>query len=662
MKFSAVLAAAFTTLLAVAALAASNEAAASTPASGVGEAAAVPQSGPDVKLMTLELVSLAKHYRAASAAEKPAVLSKLVTLARGRQQALRSLMNQDPLQVLTVSLSQTPGDQLPPEARLFVEQRVAAEGELEVLNADNFDTKTSALLYFLRTSSGRFSLHFAGVGPELLSGSKVAVRGVRVDDQIAVAQGSQNFQVVQVASEATAAASSAKVAVILFNFQNNSVEPFTPSYVQGVTFTNTDSVNAYYKEISFGKLSLEGYLDIDGDVFGWYTVPFDSPDSNTYADPSTNCLANYMSWSSAAKQLAAVVDGFDVSNYSSIVYGFPTLTTLGCPGGGWQVGSEVWVQAPFYQLRTVGHELGHTFGVLHASSYVCAENGVQVSISTADRCTRDEYGDLFDIMGSSTNHMNNFHKGRLGWFADDSTQTITRAGTYTVAQVEQPTTEVQALRIPRGLDIFGRLQYYYLEFRQAYGFDPFPSTSAVVNGVSIRLAPEYGTFTHTLLIDATPRTPSGFADAALPVGSVFEDTAEGIWVKTKKILPGKASVIVHFKGPQCVRANPAVSISPPSQWGSPDQTLSYTLHLTNNDSSACGSSSFSVDGLAPLGWSQALASPSVSLSPGSSTTITVGIRSATRAAAGFYSLIETVVNDIAPTFSATAPAGYNVTP
>ncbi len=71
--------------------------------------------------------------------------------------------------------------------------------------------------------------------------------------------------------------------------------------------------------------------------------------------------------------------------------------------------------------------------------------------------------------------------------------------------------------------------FFYLEWRQPYGqFDAFSSTSAAVNGVIIRQAPDSGAV-RSRLLDATPATTS-FTDAPLAVGSTFVDPASSITI------------------------------------------------------------------------------------------------------------------------------------
>jgi len=335
------------------------------------------------------------------------------------------------------------------------------------------------------------------------------------------------------------------------------------------------------------------------------------------------------------------------------------LGTLGgSPGSSWVNGS--------YATRVVGHELGHNFTLQHSSSYSCTDAvGQRVPISTT--CTASEYGDPFDIMGGSVNHINNYQKGRLGGpgvLDPVNTQDVTVNGLYTIAPLEWASNGVQALRVPREVDSTGKvLKYYYLEFRQPYGtaFDNFSATASVVNGVSIRLAPPYATSARPLLIDTTPTT-SGFTDAALTIDKTFEDPIKGITITTKSVSASGAAVDVKFGPVVCALANPSVSLSPSSQWGYPGQTLNYTLTLTNNNTSSCSPASFSVVPSLPAGWSQSPAAPSLSVSSGASISQTLNVTAASAALPNFYTITEAATNTADATYTTSASATYNVQP
>ena len=101
-----------------------------------------------------------------------------------------------------------------------------------------------------------------------------------------------------------AAPATKRVAVVLFTFSNATIQPYTSAYANGVAFTNSDSVAAYYAQSSWGQLTLTG------DVYGWYEIA------------STNTSCSYSTWANQAKQAAAAA-GVDLASYDYVAYGFP---------------------------------------------------------------------------------------------------------------------------------------------------------------------------------------------------------------------------------------------------------------------------------------------------------------------------------------------------
>ena len=350
-----------------------------------------------------------------------------------------------------------------------------------------------------------------------LAGKRVSVVGTRRGNTIVAAAGGAQ----QTGGSVVAAATGTKkVAVLLFNFANDTSQPWTQSVVRGVVFDNSDSVNAYYQDSSFGQLSMTG------DVFGWFTIPDD------------NAGCDYNGWGSLART-AAQNAGVNLSSYTNIVYASPFAGSCGWAGLAYLPGRDSWING-YMQLRVVAHELGHNFGVHHASTLSCTSAGSRVTLGGT--CTSDEYGDPFTVMGSaSTYHHNNWHRAQFGWLAPT---TVTTSGTYSLAPAESTSTAVpRLLRIPRGDGTF-----LNLELRQPGGtFETFSSASAVANGVSVRIAPELTSLVQSQLLDATPGTAT-YSDSALAAGLSLTDTVANVTITTVSASPAGASVSIQFGG------------------------------------------------------------------------------------------------------------------
>jgi hypothetical protein len=281
---------------------------------------------------------------------------------------------------------------------------------------------------------------------------------------------------------------------------------------------NPKNVDAYYREASYGARALQGT------VFNWITI----------APLADNCDTTALTNAGLA---AASANGINLSGFQhvGIVVAAPCGNTAGradlgtprTPGRN----SWFWFEAGSELLL---HELGHNFGLQHATSYVCTSaSGQQVPLATPDRCTEtvDSPEDPWDPMGiRSFAHFGAYNKMLEGWLAGTNVATAGAAGgDFTLEPLELATTALQLVRVPTDPTLCPpdiRPCFYYVEYRQPIGFDNSPqfTTTTMQQGALIRLGGAIdatgngmGSLTRLFAIH-----PPAIADT-LKVGETFQD-------------------------------------------------------------------------------------------------------------------------------------------
>jgi len=603
--------------------------------------------------LTQTLVGLTTRYQRASPAGRARLMNQLLATAASRQRVLASLVESDPGEVLRVALPPALRASLPSAVRAYVEKETALEGTLLVLHEDS--PAGGRYRYFLESAAGQYSLHFATHPPmHLLTGARIRATGVQVDGTLALASGSTSVQTLAAAPVPNTFGAQ-KTLVILVNFQDNPTEPYPLSDAQGIVFGTTSN---FLLESSYQQTWLSG------DVVGWYTIPLDSTTCNS------GSIATYA-------EAAATAAGVNPSAYTHRIYAFPP--NVACAfGGAATVGgnpSRGWINGPGnMSLGTVGHELGHNLGLVHSHSLVCD------GTTMVGTCTTLEYGDGLDIMGwSASGHFNAFQKERLGWLnygVSPSITTVIASGTYLLAPYESTGTTPKALKLLKRTDpTTGTRDWYYVEFRQAIGFDSYLATvsgpyqlltSNILNGVEIRWGSEASSDSSRLL-DMTPGSVDPYSgivdlyanDPALTVGNSFSDPDAGVMVTVASVTPGGASVSVTLTTPTCARANPTVAVTPSSPGVPAGTVVPYTVSVTNNDGAGCVASSFSLQTMGLLtGWTAVFDAPTLTLNPGTSSSTTFTVTSPASATAGTYTFPTIVTNEMNLSYAATGSAVY----
>jgi M6 family metalloprotease-like protein len=464
-------------------------------------------------------------------------------------------------------------------------QHVQLEGELQILNED---LKVGARVsYSLKTADGKHvPLHFQKNPPtHLLTGDHVQADGQLSSGSLILYSGSN---VRTKAPTPTPTPTSTPVPytfgaqytlIILVNFQDNAVQPYTISDAQTMF---SGPVNDYFKEVSYGQTS------IVPTVVGWYTIP----------DSVTTCNISQIATDA---QNAAKAAGVSLSGYTRYVYAFPFNSSCAFAGAS-NVGgnpSQSWINTVPLDQHTIDHELGHAFGLWHSHLLDCG-----TSATIGSNCTINDYGDIIDTMGAAapwSPHYNAFQKERLGWLnygASPSIQTVQSSGTYTISPYELDGAGPNALKILKSIDpTTGAKTWYYLEARQALGSDAFLTngtceqcyTQNETTGVLFHTGTDNDGSSSDLL-DMTPATQT-FAwwfDPSLVVGQSFQDSAAGVTFMPAAVSSTGATVEITIGG--SAPAPSAISLTTNQSTYLPGQTVAITVTALSGTSPAAGAS------------------------------------------------------------------------
>lgn len=599
--------------------------------------AAMPQAQ-QVKLQTLQLTSMAKTNNGQSSMST----GQMLAVAKERQNAQYHLLGQDPSSVLRTIIPQTKRGNMPADVAATLAQKKQVTGELELVYLDSEEQGKTRLRYFLDTGNEHIELFVAtnAQSQELKSGDKLSVKGwqftqnteqnattrMLLDNdlsslQVLAAGDASSDSTSGVTSPLTGTTGEQKTLVLLLNFQDNpSLQPWTEQEVQDMVFGR---VNDYFKEASYGQTWLSG------DVRGYYTMPID-----------TTC--DYFGMDQHARQVAKD-NGVDLSQYQRLVYMLPKNDSCGWRGQGTVGGtpSRAWLNGEL-NLMTIGHELGHNLGLKHAKELSCGSGYI------SDSCFAVTYGDKFDIMGKSEGHFNAFNKERLGWLTQNAGEVVTahEDGNYIIEPLSTAMSgNAKALKVRRGTDATtGAPLWYYLEYRQAQGFDSFMAGTAATNGVLVHLNQSKDDIESSQILDMTPKSSIyDLDDAALVAGSTYTDEVAGVSISTEWVNATVASVSVSYTGQMCAAANPTINVSPvASAWVAPGTTVTYNATLSNQDSLECSASEFTVTPVVPAGWVATAATATVL--PGQSASVSFEVTSPAAATDGFYDIAVTAVN------------------
>ncbi len=203
--------------------------------------------------------------------------------------------------------------------------------------------------------------------------------------------------------------------------------------------------------------------------------------------------------------------GYTLASYDRLVVAFAATFGGGWAGRGYVGGSGVWLNG-YFDLRVVGHELGHNYGLNHANYWNAP------GLTVIGPGTTTEYGNPFDMMGSqgaAKSHFGAWFKRELDWVVSPEVTVVSASGTYRLYALESAISSgAHGLKVPRDA-----AKDYWLEYRPGF------ATTATQGGAVVYWGYPYNTTSQ--LLDMTPGDGSR-ANAPLRIGTTFSDALAGI--------------------------------------------------------------------------------------------------------------------------------------
>ncbi|MEM3113401.1 MAG: hypothetical protein QXI33_03185 [Candidatus Pacearchaeota archaeon] len=374
-----------------------------------------------------------------------------------------------------------------------------------------------------------------------------------------------------------------KIIAILVNFQDKNVS-CSVSQSQNIIFTNSNSVNNFYRENSEGKTWFTG------NVIGPYTI--------NYSSTSSDCP--YYSWAYAAESIATQ-NGINLSEYNRRMFILPSVSSCGFAGVANIGGPRSWVLS-CSTTRIYSHELGHNLGMRHASTLT------------------SEYGDNSDVMGNAYFQSNAPHKEQMTFIPSSKYITPVSSGVYTIASTESISSQTS---LPQAIKIYknSTIGYYYFSYRQPVGFD---------TGLSSTYKEKLNVHTYK---GGSVKT---FFIGSYNENSSFVDPEIGLSVRPINKTASTMDVYVNFNTTPCVNNAPTLTISPSSANGYQGSKLTYIATLKNNNLISCPQTNFILSVSPPLGWNGSVSPSSLNLGPGNSGSTSVYITSSPNSLEGAY--------------------------
>ncbi|HEY9031672.1 MAG TPA: Ig-like domain-containing protein, partial [Kangiella sp.] len=243
-----------------------------------------------------------------------------------------------------------------------------------------------------------------------------------------------------------------------------------------------------------------------------------------------------------------------------------------------------------------------------------------------------------------TNHFNAFQKEQLGWM-NTKAATITQSSEVVLSPVEANDNNTKLAKIFKQTKASGQNEWYYLEYRQAIGFDAHLADSypQFLTGVRLREGTDNAP-NDSYLLDTTPETLS-WTDITLQPGQTYHDSANDVSI-TLAASDGSSAVIqVNYGQAPAICQNQVPSIEPLSNTSiatNAGSNFEIVYKVTNRDSSDCSSSNFNLTSTMDSYINGNFNYSNITLAPGASQEVSLSLAIDANAPAGDYAVTSKV--------------------
>ena len=489
-----------------------------------------------------------------------------VQLAQARRPALKKLIAADPRAALAQAVPRSLRTQLPAEIVAELETPIDAHASLQV-QAACFGGRTE-ISRWITVEGRRLEAHTFGARLATLSKTRLPVHGFALDER-AVAdelpyrrlEGEElaarddgaggvvaaiGGDVRRFASEADLAAWRERIAVaerapdpdarlgadevaaapagwtfgekrVLWLCVEFADEPGRTAASEATIMNSMATVNQYIQDVSHGRCSLRTAILPVGLRLAQTRAYYNS-NGGRLGELEAETLRLAREYDAANGGGGAYnpdqADRWLILFRSLSVYSWGGIATIGGKGVSM---NENW------GAGVVAHELGHNQGLQHSHAW---KPGGSSAIEAGEHV---EYGDMFDVMGSSDSipegHFNAKHKETLLYLESANITTVTASGTYRVFRHDhRGAAGVQALRIAAGAYEY-LVEHRRLVPRTAQAHGDRVRTGACVHWTRY---PDGVKGPGTYLLDATPQSAGDMNDAPFELNHTFTDPGRGI--------------------------------------------------------------------------------------------------------------------------------------